>query len=163
MRRLTNLIDSRMKKQWPVVSKIRDKTFPVMDKMMAGPLGGYSARPIRESEFVGQYDITAHNLDVIFRHKTDIYPDNLAGIKWRKDDDVEFEYATWAYRPDGYFSKWQTHIIIFEDGEQTVSIYAHKELNPFRRPVKHYRGTSFDAEAGVDEAETIMNQIKEHV
>lgn len=76
------------------------------------------------------------------------YRNGLASLKYRcvdgqKDDEV----YSYAYRPNGRQSKWQTHVRLFEHSEGTA-VYCHYEYNPRVKPIAHYNGRNWDAQKG---------------
>jgi len=87
------------------------------------------------------------------RSMDNTYPCNLAALKYRYDGETKvYERASYAHRPNGFRGKWQYHVRLWnhEDG---VAIFAHKELNPWHSPWKHYhskRGKTWLPHKGIE-------------
>lgn len=77
-----------------------------------------------------------------------VYPNAAAALKYYKVDGKKVnERGSYAYRPNGRFSKYQTHYRLFPH-EAGTAIFAHYELNPLTNPIDHYRGKGWNARKG---------------
>jgi len=89
-------------------------------------------------------DATVDDIVSQLRSMGNTYPCNLAALKYRDTPHERvYERASYAYRPDGFRGKWQYHVRLFpySDG---IAVFAHKELNPWHSPIKHYNSTRGD-------------------
>lgn len=153
---------------WPLLSELRRNTLPFLHEVIMKPAGGYAAREQYDREFVGTYDITLKELHKKFRAAEKIYPNNFAAIKYMdKINDVgevvrHYESSSWAHREDGLTGDTQTHFMVYENNDNTVTIYAHYEHNPIPSPVMHYESTgdTWDIPKGVDNAIKIMEELE---
>jgi len=100
------------------------------------------------------------------------YPVNLAALKWREsahsgyqkdgdkfvgpDDEVVdqlpkehrvYERGSFAYRPDGFFGKYQYHVR-FWPHEEGTAVWAHHEINPWYDPKAHYNNVDWNPKKG---------------
>jgi len=75
------------------------------------------------------------------RKMDNTFPCNLAALKWRDTPHGRlYERASYAYRPEGFRGKWQYHVRLWPH-ERGTAVFAHKELNPWHSPRKHYHST----------------------
>jgi len=157
-----------LKGQWPLLSDLRRKTLPFLHEVIMQPAGGYAAREQYDREFVGTYDIGLGELHKKFRAAKNIYPNNFAAIKYMdKINDVgevvrHYESSSWAHREGGLTGDTQTHFMVYENNDGTISIYAHYEHNPIPSPVMHYEGDgdTWDIQKGVENAIDIMDRLE---
>ena len=107
--------------------------------------------PLQPHEFVGTVDAPPAAVRKALRNEPSVWPNTLASIQY---DDVDgrqvWEVGSYAFRPDGFFGVWQTHVRLTpaDDGRRT-RLWAHRERNAWRRPLQHYNGEGWDAAAGV--------------
>lgn len=153
---------------WPLLSEIRRKSLPFLHEVVLAPAGLYSALEQHDEGFVGRYDITASNLHDKFRASDEIYPNNFAAIKYKDkiSDECEivrhYEFSSWAHREDGLTGDTQTHLIVYMNNDDTVTVYAHYEYNPIPHPVKHFNKSVnvFSSKKGVNKATQIMEDLE---
>lgn len=157
-------IRSRFNGRWPMLFHLRRGVIPYLSIwLQSTKIGNVFSieRKIWDTEFVGTYRITPTGLNRIFRTRPNIYPDNVAKLKWRNFTGIrQYEFASWAHREQGFLGKYQTHLIAFDNEDGTIDLYAHYEYNPYSRPIRHYRdGHQWDADEGVEIATEIMEEI----
>jgi len=98
-------------------------------------------------------DATVDSVVSELRDMDNTAPCNVAALKYYSSDSGRvYEQASYAYRPDGFRGKWQYHVRLWpsEDG---VAVFAHKELNPWHSPYKHYtaeRGKTWLPHKGIE-------------
>jgi len=154
--------------EWPLLRGFRRKTLPFLHEVIMKPAGGYAAREQRPSEHVGKYDLTLKELHKKFRSHKKIYPNNFASIKYKEyiNDNSkvvrQYESSSWAHRVNGITGDTQTHLMVYENDDGTVDVYAHYELNPIPTPILHYEGSDdiWSVEKGVSNAKTILKDIE---
>lgn len=68
--------------------------------------------------------------------------------------------ASWVRYPNGALaSDSQLHLALFVGSERsTTDVYAHWEPSWIRHPIRHYRATDVDAEAGVERTCALFEQ-----
>jgi len=157
-------IRSRYNGRWPMLGSLRRGVLPYVAIWMENTKFSKVfevTRKIRKEEKVGTYNITPSGINRVFRSHRNIYPDNVAKLKWRMHNNhKQFEFASWAYRPEGFLGLFQIHLIVFDNENGSIDLYAHFEFNPYARPIRHYLGGGeFSAKKGVEQAKEIMKSI----
>lgn len=136
----------------PDLIGLRRRLLPALERLEdAGivPEAKYSFR-IHDAEYAGVWrGVGVEEARRRLRDMDSIHPRNLAACKYRESDDGSrvYEYGSYAHTTAGFFGKYQTHfrLLPHEDG---TAVFAHYELNPLSRPIKHYRGVDRDVEQG---------------
>lgn len=111
--------------------------------------------PLQDREFAGVIDRTPAEARALFRSKRSWWPCWLASIQYVVDDgDRVYEVGSYAFREEGLLGSWQVHVRLtpIGDGTQTA-LWAHREYNPWRHPVAHYRAIDWSAAEGVAHVE----------
>jgi len=153
---------------WPLLSEFRRNTLPFLHEVIMEPAGGYAAREQYSRELVGTYDVTLSELHDKLRSHNKIYPNNFASIKYKDEinDKSEvvrhYETSSWAHREGGLTGDTQTHLMVYRNNDDTVSIYSHYELNPIPHPVAHYKGDgdTWSIKKGVENGKKIMEDFE---
>jgi hypothetical protein len=112
---------------------------------------------------VGVLDAAPDEVRRHLRAQPDVYPGTLASLQYyTADGERVLEVGSYAKRPEGLFGKWQYHIRVFPvpGDESKARIAAHKELNPWFAPVKHYRAVGLNVEAGAAEARALLERFE---
>lgn len=73
---------------------------------------------------------------------------------------AETSVASWVRYPDGALaSDRQLHLALFVGPDrETTDVYAHWEPSWIRHPIRHYRATDVDAQAGIDRARALFER-----
>ena len=141
---------------WPDVWRLRRHVIPYIERAIP-PL--FAVGWAGKDQFVGVIGASPSEVRQHLRSQPDVYPGTLASLQYYNGSNGRvFEVGSYAKRPEGLFGEWQTHVRVFPvPGESSKSrIAAHRELNPWYAPVKHYRAVEFDVEAGETEAEKLL-------
>lgn len=144
---------------WPDLWRLRRRVIPRIERAVP-PL--YAVGWAGKAQFVGVIDASPVDVRRHLRHQRRVYPGTLASLQWTAiDGERVLEVGSYAMRPEGLFGKWQYHIRVFPvPGEpERARIAAHKELNPWFAPVRHYRAVNFDVEAGEREARALLDGV----
>jgi len=72
----------------------------------------------------------------------------------------ETSVASWVRYPEGALaSDRQLHLALFVGPDrETTDVYAHWEPSWIRHPIRHYRATDVDAEAGIERARALFER-----
>lgn len=108
------------------------------------------SKEAQDRTYVGVIEDRSVNAVVdTLRSMDNVYPRNLAALKWRETADGErvYEQASYAQLPNGFFGKYQYHIRLWPH-EGGTAVWAHHELNPWHSPRKHYRGNAWSPSKG---------------
>lgn len=165
---------------WPDLWRFRRRVLPIVDRLSDGDydeqldvvgdrvgvdleaaadqLPEKTGMPLQAREFVGVLDAPPATVREEFRSMPRVYPNTLASIQFDVVDDKRvWEIGSYAYRPEGFMGKWQYHVRLTPvDGGQKTALWAHYELNAWRRPVLHYNAVSWDADEGVREIASLF-------
>lgn len=157
-------IRSRYNGRWPMLGPLRRGVLPYVAMWMESTKFSKVfevTRKITKEEKAGTYNITSTGLNRVFRNHPNIYPDNVAKLKWREYNGYkQFEFASWAYRPQGFLGMFQVHLIPFDNENGSIDLYTHYEFNPYARPIRHYLGGGeFSPKKGVEKAKEIMKSV----
>lgn len=77
------------------------------------------------------------------------YPVNTATMKYHETvAGRAYEHGSYAFRPQGFLGREQFHWRVWNH-VAGAGVSAHYELNPWRHPVRHYRGDEWDPDRGV--------------
>lgn len=106
---------------------------------------------LRDVEFAGVIDAPPSVVRQELREMDRVWPAWLASIQFEMQDGQKvYEVGSYAFRPEGIFGEWQTHIRLTpRDGGRKTALWPHRELNPWVRPVDHYDSVGWDADEGV--------------
>jgi hypothetical protein len=146
---------------WPDVWRLRRRVIPAIEAAIP-PL--FAVGWAGKEQFVGVLDASPDEVRRHLRSRPDVYPGTLASLQYYNGSTGRvFEVGSYAKRPEGLFGKWQVHVRVFPvPGEPSQSrIAAHRELNPWYAPVRHYRAVEFDVEAGAAEARALLDGVGE--
>ena len=155
---------------WPNLFHIRRLYLPILEKIDERRWGDsfkFSFEKFK-NEYAGTTDLTPKQaIQYCFDHP-DIYVNNLAALKYVSiENERIYEIGSFAYRENGRFSKWQTHLMLFPHKDGTA-IIAHKEINPLHSPILHYfsPGKLHKVKAGIAKANELFeleNKPFEHI
>ena len=72
----------------------------------------------------------------------------------------EVSVASWVRYPEGALaSDHQLHLALFVGPDrETTDVYAHWEPSWIRHPIRHYRATDVDAEAGIERVRALFER-----
>jgi len=146
---------------WPDVWRLRRRVIPRIEQAIP-PL--FAVGFAGTAQMVGVINASPDEVRRHLRSQPDVYPGNLASLQYYNGPNGRvFEVGSYAKRPKGLFGQWQTHVRVFPvPGEpEKARIAAHRELNPWYAPVKHYRAVEFDIEAGEREARALLDGVGE--
>jgi len=154
---------------WPDAWRLRRRWLPRLERLAPGVK---FVLPVRQSELVGHYDVPPRRLRQWLRQREDVYPNNLAAAKYHdRADGRRFCVGSYAWRPEGPFSRWQTHIRLVEDGDGTL-VVAHYEVSALagvgegvgailREARRHYSGATLDNAEGVARARRLLADLRQ--
>ena len=121
--------------------RIRQRVGPWVNRLTRS-LGQPSFR-VRRTEYAGTVDCSTEELEATLQEE---------GFSWapfslyhRTSTGMRSD-GSWMYR-SSLLSDRQIHVILFDQPNDTVDVYAHTEYNQMRHPIKHIR------QVGVDRAE----------
>ena len=121
--------------------RIRQRAGPWIDRLTRS-LGQPSFR-VRRTEYAGTVDCSRQDLEARLQKDgfswAPFSPYHRTSTGTRSD-------GSWVYR-SSLLSHRQIHVILFDQPNDTVDVYAHTEYNQVRHPIKHLR------QVGVDRAE----------
>ena len=165
---------------WPDLWRFRRAVLPVVDRLSDGDyddvvqevdtrtpvdisaavdaLPEKTGVPLQAREFVGVVDAPPAEVREEFRSIERCYPNTLASIQFElRDGERVHEVGSYALRPEGFLGVWQTHVRLTpREGGTKTALWAHRERNAWRQPVRHYRADGWDAEAGVAEIASLF-------
>ena len=122
--------------------QIRQQAGPWIERLTRS-LGQPSFR-VRRTEYAGTVDCSREDLEATLQREGfswapfSLYHRTSTGI--RSD-------GSWVYRPS-LRSHRQIHVILFDQPNDTVDVYAHTEYNQVRHPIKHVRQVGVDRSEG---------------
>lgn len=121
----------------------------------------YAVAPAYKREFAGTLDMTEEELHKRLFSADKTYPVYLAAAKYIEVDGKRiFQDGSYAYRPDGFFGKYQYHVRFFVNPKtDVIEVYCHYELNPWYDPINHYSGEGWDGQKGADWVRSEIKQI----
>lgn len=146
---------------WPDIWRLRRRVIPLIERAIP-PL--FAVGWAGKDQFVGVIDASPATVRQHLRSQPDVYPGNLASLQYYNGSNGRvFEVGSYAKRSEGLFGEWQTHVRVFPvPGESSKSrIAAHRELNPWYAPVRHYRTIEFDVKTGAEEARALLDGVGE--
>jgi hypothetical protein len=92
---------------------------------------------VHTSDFVGNLNLQPEEFREWANSQEKVYRNFLSAVRWRpKEGKRQKEIGSWAFRPEGRFSRYQYHLSPIKDGEN-LALYCHREYNPVRHPIKH--------------------------
>lgn len=145
---------------WPDIWRLRRRVIPKIERAIPQLFAvGWAGT----EQMVGVIDASPGEVRRHLRAQPDVYPGTLASLQWTAiDGERVFEVGSYAKRPEGLFGKWQIHVRVFPvPGEPSQSrIAAHRELNPWHAPIRHYRAVELDVEAGAEEARALLGRFE---
>jgi hypothetical protein len=112
-------------------------------------------RSVHDEDYVGEVGITLDEFKEWAESKPEVFRNIIAAsVRWRKkDEEVQVELDSWAYRPNGRFSDIQYHLVPIGK-KDSIELFCHKEYNPIKHPLKH-RKKEILGEEGVEFAEKL--------
>lgn len=157
---------------WPDAWRWRRRLWPRIERAVPR---AKAVLPVRSTEHVGYYPVAPRRLRQALRGHDQVYPNNLASLKYRPRPGTidgrgrRYECGSYAWREDGVFGTWQTHLRLFSDGGATY-VVAHYEVSPLagvgegpvaivRQAVRHYRGETLDDQRGVVRARGLLDDL----
>lgn len=125
-------------------------------------IGGYALGLVTDEQYVATLDLEEEHAERVLA-ELGAYRNPVAALKRYREDQVS--RGSWVFRstnsrvsvgpvgfpvPD-FFAKYQTHVTLFEaqSGDGT-DVFAHRELNPWRHPIKHLRAVHLSQSDGVE-------------
>ncbi|QZA88535.1 hypothetical protein K0C01_12260 [Salinarchaeum sp. IM2453] len=114
--------------------------------------------PPPESEFVGVWDeppeIVRQQLteDYAFKQLFRAYLH-----AYNRQENMTYEVASCAYRPNGITGQWQLHVRLFPTGDGRTDVWAHWELNPNVAPLSHLRREGYDPDRGEQKLRELLD------
>jgi len=145
---------------WPDVWRLRRRVIPEIEKSIPQLFAvGWAGK----EQMVGVIDASPAEVRRHLRSQPSVYPGTLASLQYYNGSTGRvFEVGSYARRPEGLFGKWQVHVRVFPvPGEPERSrIAAHRELNPWFAPIRHYRAVEFDVGAGEREARALLDRFE---
>jgi hypothetical protein len=158
---------------WPDLWRARRLVLPVADRLADGryddelkavegavgidattaanALPEKTGMPLQEREFAGVLDTPPAQVREEFRSMSGVWAATLASIQYESvDGERVWEVGSYAFRPEGFLGERQVHVRLTSRGSgDRTALWAHRELNPWRRPRDHYRSLGWTASAGV--------------
>jgi hypothetical protein len=114
---------------------------------------------VQERAYAGVIDMTVKEARAWFHSQPNTYANNIASLKYYQTNDGRvYESGSYAYRPDGYFGKWQLHIRLFEYEHDQVAVFCHWEKSALIRPVDHYNSVGYDTAKGIKKLNTYLRE-----
>lgn len=141
----------------------RRKVWPLIERYDRDVIGTeiFAVGVIRQSEYAGVLPTSVGRARRKLKGMTKVYANNAAALKYvERDGERSYEQGSYAYRPDGFFGKWQLHMRLFEH-EDGTALFAHWELNPYHSPRKHYNGVHLQDNKGVEKALDMFPELEQ--
>lgn len=159
---------------WPDLWRFRQRVLPVVDRLADGDLDDEldvvdervgvdlaaaadalpekTGMPLQAREFVGTIDAPPFQVRTELRSMPRVYPNTLASIQYEVvNGERVFEVGSYALRPEGFLGVWQTHVRLTPTRDARTRLWAHRERNALRQPVRHYHADGWSADEGVRE------------
>lgn len=140
---------------WPDLRRFRRWFIPKLERVIP------FVHPVRYAgtkQLVARTDREPDSLRRQLRSHDDVFPGTLASLQYIKRDDKRiYEIGSYAYRENGVFSTWQTHIRLFPRDDGGTLVAAHHEYNPWARPIKHFNGIDLDVEKAKSRVYSLLN------
>ena len=166
------LVERAVGRVWPDLWRLRRRVWPRIEQAVPRVK---AVLPARSTEHVGYYPVRPGRLRRALRERADVYPNNLAALKYRPRSGTQdgrgrrYEVGSYAWRPEGVFGADQVHVRLFSDGGATY-VVAHHEVSPLagvgegpvavvRQAVRHYRGVTLDDQRGVEKARELLDDL----
>jgi hypothetical protein len=158
--------------RWPDLWRFRRVVLPVIDRLADGRYSDLVSRvdsqtdidvaeivdslpektgmALLDRESVGTFDAPPAVVREELRSMDRLYPNTLASIQFEtRDDRRVWEVGSYARRPGGFLGIWQYHIRLTPGPDGGTRLWAHKERNAWRHPVRHYHAEGWSARDGV--------------
>lgn len=140
---------------------IRRNLIPVLHAFLA-PFGLYASLSTHEHEYVATVMSDEERFEECL-HEAGFIRNPLAALKQLASRPTSVEEGSWVWRPDGFYSDYQLHVILFDvDGD--LRVYAHWEYSWTTHPIKHYRGkpTNDDVDAVLLMRQKLASMLKSY-
>ncbi|MFP9059424.1 hypothetical protein ACLI4R_02700 [Natrialbaceae archaeon A-chndr2] len=140
------------KTELDLTTRVRRRVLPTLHRIKE-PLGGFATCTQHPSEYVGTIDRRLRE----FRPELEdmsFSPEPVASLKVHEDG--RFSAGSWVRRQSP-LADWQLHVTVFQDGHETLEVFAHREYSWLRHPYKHYVGEGWDTTAGVERMRSILS------
>lgn len=125
-----------------VFEPVREALFPVLDPFLR-PLGGYAIGSTGPDQYVGSVYMDEEDLEKVIL-SIGFTLNYGAALKHRvAPDSSDIEDGSYAWRKS-YFAKYQIHLMYYLEDKGEIRLYAHKEYNWHRYPIKHIKTVYFN-------------------
>lgn len=134
-------------------TRVRRRVLPTVHRIKE-PFGGFAQCTQHPSEYVGtvQRELNAFRPDL---EAMEFAPEPIASLKVHRDGRTSV--GSWARRKSP-LAKWQLHVTLFQDGRDTIEVFAHREYSWLRHPYKHYTAEVWDTAGGVDRMRSLLTE-----
>lgn len=120
-----------------------------------------TAMELLPREYVGRVEEPPATVRDRLRNEPRIYPATLASVQYTMRGDARvWEVGSYARRPQGFLGRKQFHARLTPaDGGAATDVWAHYELNPWRKPVDHYNSVGWSAQPGVENYQSLLKVL----
>jgi hypothetical protein len=134
-----------------LLSELRRSVAPILRRSERhGIIPDKSTLELLDREFVGRFDASPAAVRDELRSIDRCYPNLLASVQFeRRGGDRVWEVGSYARRPAGWLGVWQYHLRLTPGPDGGTRLWAHKERNAWRNPVRHYQAGGWSAKDGV--------------
>ena len=145
----------------PDLWRVRRVMFPTLDRVVPERIYGAFVSHTLPREYAGVWDSSPKQIRQQLRERPDTYPDNVAAQRVTTDGHALADHAivtplyacgSYAYRPDGFFGRWQLHVRLYATTDRRTAAFVHWEQNPYVTPHEHLNNIWFDTLVGVERA-----------
>lgn len=163
-----SLVSRRYLGGWPDLWRLRRVLAPLLRRSEGHEIVPEKATlELLDRECAGVVDATPREVRRAFREDSDWIPAWLASMQFEvmpdpgtQRRDKRWEVGSYARRPRGITSEWQIHVrLTSRDMGRQTALHAHRERNPWSRPVQHYRSDGWEAAPGRD---AVSSWIRTH-
>lgn len=140
-----------------VETAIRRAVLPPIDSLKKQLFGGFATSRSTEDEYAATVfceEEVLHEILIDLNFSRSLF----SALKVTLDGNVED--GSWVKR-DAFLADDQLHVVTHErSGGDGVDIYAHVERSKIVHPIDHYRKVGYDAEDGVEQVRTLLEDYQ---
>ncbi|MFC6716780.1 hypothetical protein ACFQGT_16995 [Natrialbaceae archaeon GCM10025810] len=135
-----------------LATRVRRRVCPTLHRIKE-PFGGFAQCTQHPAEYVGTVQRGLEEFRPVLED-LEFTPEPVASLKVHRDG--RLSAGSWVRRRSA-LATWQLHVTMFQDGGDTLELFAHREYSWLRHPYKHYTGVGWDTKRGVERMRSLLD------